>query len=143
MSPPRISATSSGPSGRLNTGTRTFVPKVAQKHKAPVDQASYAMTHGGSGRRRQESAGVSALGARSASVGLGVPGGFEPSAPPNPFVMGQFSAPGSKLASEERFMLSSDARSASVGGAPAATALLNRPEMTRTPSQGGPGHPIM
>ena len=69
------------------------------------------MTHGGSGRHRQESANVSASGARSASVGLGFPGGFEPSAPPDPFVMGQFSAPGSKLASEERFMLSSDARS--------------------------------
>ena len=100
------------------------------------------MTHGGSDRHRQESANVSASGARSASVDLGVPGSFEPSAPPNPFVMGQFSAPGSKLASEERFMLSSDARSVSVGGAPAATALLNHPEMTRTPSQGGPGHPI-
>ncbi|KIM52875.1 hypothetical protein SCLCIDRAFT_482059 [Scleroderma citrinum Foug A] len=109
----------------------------------PVDQASYTMTRGGSGRHRQASAGVSMSGPRSASIGLGVGGGFKPSAPPNPFQMGQFSTPpGSKLTSEERFMISSGARSASVGSGPTATALLNRPAMTRTPSQGGPGHPM-
>ena len=54
---------------------------------------------------------MSASGARSASVGLGVPGSFKPSASPNPFVMGQFSVPGSKLTSEERFMVSSGVRS--------------------------------
>ena len=106
----------------------------------PVSQESYAMTRGESGRHRQASVGVSASDSRSASVGLGVPGGFKPS--PNPFMMDQFSAPGSKLTSEERLMLTSGARSASVGGTSAAAALLNRPVMTQTPSQGGPGHPM-
>ena len=113
-SPPRILATSPGP-GRLNTGAR-----------------------GGSGR---ESAGVSTSDARSAPVGLGVSGGFERIAPPNPFMMGQFTS-GSKLTSEERFMLSSGALSSSVGSTPASAALLNRPAMIRTPSQDGPSHPI-
>ncbi|KAL4079170.1 hypothetical protein J3A83DRAFT_4207610 [Scleroderma citrinum] len=107
----------------------------------PVDQSSYSMTRGGSGRHRQASAVMSASASRSASVGLGIASGFKPSAPPNPFSMGQFSTPGSKLTSEERFMISSGARSASVGSNPA-TAILNRPTMTRTPSQGGPGHPM-
>jgi len=108
----------------------------------PVDQASYTMARGGSGRHRQASAGVSVSGPRSASIGLGVGGGFKPSAPPNPFQMGQFSTPGNKLTSEERFLISTGARSASVGSGPTAAALLNRPAMTRTPSQGGPGHPM-
>ena len=109
----------------------------------PVDQASYTMTRGGSGRHRQASAGVSMSGPRSASIGLGVGGGFKPSAPPNPFQMGQFSTPpGSKLTSEERFLMSSGARSASGGSGPAAAALLNRPTMIPTPGQGRPSHLI-
>ena len=56
--------------------------------------------------------------------------------------MGQFSAPDSKLTNEERLMLSLGARSASGGCALTAAALLNHPEITRTLSQGGPGHPI-
>jgi len=84
------------------------------------------MAHGGSGRHRQASAGVSVSGPRSASIGLGVGGGLKPSAPPNPFQMGQFSTPGNKLTSEERFLISTGARSASVGSGPTAAALLNR-----------------
>ncbi|KAI6145567.1 armadillo-type protein [Pisolithus tinctorius] len=106
----------------------------------PVDQTSFAMTRGGSARHRQSSGPMSAAGARSASIGLGI-GPFKPGAPPAPFAMGQFGTPGNKLTSEERFMMSQGARSASVGGGPAA--LLNRPPLTRTPSQGGPGgHPM-
>jgi len=56
--------------------------------------------------------------------------------------MGEFSTPGGKLTSGERFLISSGALSASVGSGPTATALLNRPVMTWTPSQGGPGHPM-
>ena len=67
------------------------------------------MTHGGSSQHHQESAGVSAPGARLASVGLSIPGGFESSAPPHPS-LGQFSVPDGKLMSEDRFMLSSGAR---------------------------------
>ena len=110
----------------------------------PVDQASYTMTRGGSGRHRQASAGVSMSGPRSASIGLGVGGGFKPGAPPNPFQMGQFSTPpSSKLTSEERFMILSGARSASVGsGGPTAAALLNRPTMIPTLGQGRLSHSI-
>ena len=84
----------------------------------PVDQTSHTKTPEGSGRYRHASAGVSESGPHSASLGLGV-GGFKHGAPPNPLVMNQFSTPGSKLTSEERFMLSSGARSASVGSGPA------------------------
>ena len=80
----------------------------------PVDQTSYRMTRGGSGPYRQASAGVS-VSPRSASIGLVVGGGFKPGAPPYPFQMGQFSTPDSKLTSEERFLISSGARWASVG----------------------------
>ena len=85
---------------------------------------------------------MSVSGPRSASVGLGVPGGFKLSPPPNLFIMGQSSTPGSKLTGEERFMLASGARSAFVGSTSAAVALLNPPAMTPTPNQGGPGHPM-
>ena len=84
----------------------------------PVDQISYTMTRGGSGRHCQESAGVSVSGPRSASIGHGVGGGFKPSAPLNPFQMGQFSSSSRKLTSEECFLISSGVRSASVGNGP-------------------------
>ena len=81
---------------------------------------------------------MSASGPRSASAGLGVPGGFKPGAPPT---LSQW-VDSMLLVANLRFVLASGARSASVGGTPAATALLTRPAMTRTPSQHGPGHPI-
>ncbi|KAH7883298.1 hypothetical protein F5I97DRAFT_1939113 [Phlebopus sp. FC_14] len=108
----------------------------------PVDQSSFAMTRGGSGRHRQASGAMPASATRQSSVGLGIAFGGKPGAPPNPFAMGQFATPGNKLTSEERFMLSSGARSASVGGPPSGLQ-FGRPAMTRTTSQGGPGgHPM-
>ena len=109
----------------------------------PVDQTSCTMTRGGSGRHRQALAGVSVSGARSASIGLVVGGDFKPSALPNPFQMSQFSTPpGTKLTSEERFLIPSGACSASVGSDPVAAALLNHPTMVPTLGQGGPGRPV-
>lgn len=105
----------------------------------PVDQSTLAMTRGGSGRHRQPSGVMSAVAARSASVGLGI-GLNKPGVASN-FSMGQFSTPASKLTSEERFLMPSGARSASLGSS-AAAALHSRPAMARTTSQGGPGHPI-
>ncbi|KAI6120363.1 hypothetical protein EV401DRAFT_2089060 [Pisolithus croceorrhizus] len=108
----------------------------------PVDQSSFGMSRGGSGRHRPPSGPMSAAGARSASIGLGLGQGFKPGPPTGPFAMGQFGTPGTKLTSEERFLMSQGVRSASVGSGPAA-ASLNRPALTRTPSQGGPGgHPM-
>ncbi|KAI6007612.1 hypothetical protein F5J12DRAFT_82727 [Pisolithus orientalis] len=107
----------------------------------PVAETSLGTTGGGSGRRRRRSSGPkSAAGAHSASIGLGI-GPFKPGAPPDPFAMDQFGTLGNKLTSEERFMMSQGARSASVGGGPAP--LLNRSALTQNPSQGGPGgHPM-
>ena len=107
-----------------------------------VDQMSYAVTcETPGGHDCPPSTGVSAPDAHSASVGPGI-AGFKRSVSSNPFVMGQFSARGSKLTSEERFLISSGARSASVVGGPTAAALLNRPTMILTPGQGRPGHTI-
>ncbi|KIJ65955.1 hypothetical protein HYDPIDRAFT_151661 [Hydnomerulius pinastri MD-312] len=108
----------------------------------PVDQSSFSMSRGGSGRHRQPSGAMTPSSARQSSIGLGIGFGGKPAPPPNPFAMGQFSTPTSKLTSEERFMLSSGARSASVGSGPAGLQ-FGRTPMTRTPSQGGPGgHPM-
>ena len=86
---------------------------------ARIDQMSYAaMCEGPGGHNRPLSAGVSASDARSAPIGLGI-AGFERSVPPNSFMMGQFPTPGSKLASEECFMIPLGVRSASVGSGPA------------------------
>ncbi|KAI6115919.1 hypothetical protein F5141DRAFT_1001013 [Pisolithus sp. B1] len=100
----------------------------------PADQSSFGMTRGGSGRHRPPSGPMSAAGARSASIDLGI-GPFKSGPPSGPFAMGQFSIPGTKLTREERFLMSQGVRSASVAGGPAA-ALLNRPELTRTTRQG-------
>ncbi|KAF9222487.1 hypothetical protein BS17DRAFT_708821 [Gyrodon lividus] len=110
----------------------------------PVDQTSIGMTRGGSGRHRQPSGTMTPSTARQNSVGLGITSSFngKAGASPSPFAMGQFSTPTSKLTSEERFMLSTGVRSASVGGGPASLQ-FGRTAMTRTPSQGGPGgHPM-
>jgi len=85
---------------------------------------------------------MSVSGPHSASIGLGVGDGFKPSAPPNPFQMGQFSTPRSKLTNEEHFLISTGARSASVGSGPTAAALLTHPTMIPTPSQGRPNRPV-
>ena len=105
------------------------------------------MTRGGSGRHRQPSSAMTptARQSQSSSVGLGITGSFtpKPGAAPGPFPMGQFSTPTSKLTSEERYLLSTGARSASVSSGPAALQFGGRPAMTRTASQGGPGaHPM-
>lgn len=99
------------------------------------------MTRGGSGRHRQPSSAMTPT-ARQSSVGLGITGGFtKPGAAPGPFAMGQFSTPTSKLTSEERYLLSTGTRSASVSSGSAA--LQFGRTMTRTASQGGPGgHPM-
>ncbi|KAG2153178.1 armadillo-type protein [Suillus clintonianus] len=103
----------------------------------PVDQSSFAMARGGSGRHRNASGAMPPSATRQASVGLGI-GGFQKPSVPSGFQMGNFQSPGSKLTSEERFAMSSNVRSASTSSA---TAQFRAP-MVRTPSQGGPGHPM-
>jgi translation initiation factor 4G len=105
----------------------------------PNDQASLAMTRGGSGRHRQASGPSAVQRGNSIGLGFGPPSTFNKSSGLNPFAaggMGNFST--AKLTSDERFQMSSN-RSASVGG----TGSMNfggRPvAMQRTPSQGGPG----
>ncbi|KAI6046360.1 hypothetical protein EDC04DRAFT_3006432 [Pisolithus marmoratus] len=102
----------------------------------PVEQTSFGMSRGGSGWHRPPSGPMSTSGAHSASMGLGL-GPFKPGPPPGPFAMGQFGAPGSKLTSEERFLMSQGVRSAAIGGDP--VALLARPALTQTACQGRPG----
>ena len=103
------------------------------------------MTRGGSGRHRQPPSAMTPT-ARQSSVGLGINSGFvpKPGAIPSPFAMGQFATQTSKLTSEERYLLSTGARSASVSGGPASSLQqFGRAPMTRTASQGGPGgHPM-
>ncbi|KIJ05692.1 hypothetical protein PAXINDRAFT_103675 [Paxillus involutus ATCC 200175] len=94
----------------------------------PVDPTSFNMIRGGSGRHRK----TSMTGPLEGKAG----------ASPTHLAMGQFSTPTSKLTTEERFMLLTGARSASVGGAPA-NMQFRATAMTHTPSQGGPGgHPM-
>lgn len=110
----------------------------------PVDQSTFSMTRGGSGRHRQPASAM-APSARQSSVGLGISGGFgvKPGPAPSPFAMGQFGTTTAKLTSEERYMISTaGTRSASVSSGPASLQ-FGRPAMTRTASQGGPGgHPM-
>ncbi|KAG1856929.1 hypothetical protein C8R48DRAFT_755948 [Suillus tomentosus] len=101
----------------------------------PVDQASFPMARGGSGRHRNASGAMPVSANRQASVGLGI-GGFQKPSVPSGFQMGNFQSPGSKLTSEERFAMSN--RSASTSSA---TSQFRSP-MVRTPSTGGPGHPM-
>ena len=104
----------------------------------PSDQ-TFPMSRGGSGRQGGRTTSLSGQ-SRSASVGLGI-GNFSKSGAPNPFSMGNFATPGSKMSSEERFALANSGRAVSVGG-PAGLPFGRPPAMTRTPSQGGQGgHP--
>ncbi|KAI6160832.1 eukaryotic translation initiation factor 4G1-domain-containing protein [Pisolithus thermaeus] len=103
----------------------------------PVDWPLFGMTRSGSGRHRPPSGPKSAAGARSTSIDLRH-GPFKSGPAPGPFPMGQFGTAGTKLMSGERIRMPQGARSASVGGDPAA-ASLSRPALTQTPSQGGPG----
>jgi translation initiation factor 4G len=111
----------------------------------PVDQSTFNMTRGGSGRHRQPASAMTPT-PRQNSVGLGISSGFgpKPGAVPSPFAMGQFATQTSKLTSEERFLLSTGgARSASASGGPASLQFGRPAAMTRTASQGGPGgHPM-
>ncbi|EIW80366.1 hypothetical protein CONPUDRAFT_125115 [Coniophora puteana RWD-64-598 SS2] len=103
----------------------------------PADQQFHTMSRGGSGRgSRHGSGALTPSGSRPNSVGLGI--GFAKPGSAGPFAgMGNFSTPSSKLTSEERFQQS---RSASVGTGPGLQ-FGARAQMTRTNSQGGPGHP--
>jgi len=101
----------------------------------PVDQVSFPMARGGSGRHRNASGAMPVSANRQASVGLGI-GGFQKPSIPSGFQMGNFQSPGSKLTSDERFAMS-NSRSASTSS----TTSHFRSPMTRTPSTGGPGHP--
>jgi translation initiation factor 4G len=110
----------------------------------PVDQSSFSMTRGGSGRHRQASGTMTPSAARSSAAGLGISNQFgnKPGLP-SPFAMGQFAMGASKLSSEDRFNLSTaGARSASVGGGPAPMQFRSATVMTRTSSHGGPGGPM-
>ncbi|KAG2043919.1 hypothetical protein BDR03DRAFT_977623 [Suillus americanus] len=102
----------------------------------PVDQTSFPMARGGSGRHRNASGAMPVSANRQASVGLGI-GGFQKPSIPSGFQMGNFQSPGSKLTSEERFAMS-NSRSASTSSASS----QYRSAMVRTPSTGGPGHPM-
>ncbi|KAG1746344.1 hypothetical protein EDB19DRAFT_1873438 [Suillus lakei] len=106
----------------------TLLPTLGVLGIEPVDQSSSAIPRGGSGRHRNTFGAMPVSATRQASVGLGI-GGFQKPSVPGGFQMGNFQFPGSKLASEERFALSSNVRSASTSGA-------------STPSQGGPDHPM-
>ncbi|KAI6145572.1 hypothetical protein BKA82DRAFT_913145 [Pisolithus tinctorius] len=100
----------------------------------PVAHTSLGMTGGGSGQDRQSSDPKSAAGARSASMSLG-DGPLQLGAPPGQFAMRKFGTRGSKLTSEQRFLMSKGVSPVSVGGGP--VALLSSPALTQTPSQGG------
>ncbi|KAG1846588.1 ARM repeat-containing protein [Suillus subalutaceus] len=100
----------------------------------PVDQVSFPMARGGSGRHRNASGAMPASANRQASVDLGI-GGFQKPSIPSGFQMGDFQSPGNKLTSEEQFAIS-NTRSASTSG----TSSFRSP-MVRTPSTGG-GHPM-
>lgn len=106
----------------------------------PSDSSTYSMSRGGSGSRRVPTMPVP--GTRTASVGLGI-GGFKPGTQ-NPFSMGNFGTPGSGGAgsktSEERFAVAN--RAVSVGGGQAGMPFGRPSPMIRSPSQGGPGHPM-
>ncbi|KAL4079179.1 ARM repeat-containing protein [Scleroderma citrinum] len=106
-------------------------PNLPPLEALEISRSSYNMTHGGHGRHHQTCAAILASGAHSPSDALDI-AGFKTGVPPNQFTMGQFSTPGSKLTSEERFMITPGAPSAPVCSGP--TAPLNHPEMT---SQGG------
>lgn len=105
----------------------------------PADQ-SYPMSRGGSGRRQSSvSMGPpSSTAPRQASHGLGISVGGKTS---GGFTMGQFSTPGSKMSSDERFALSNRSTSMS-GGGPAGLPFGRPQPMQRSSSQGGPGVPL-
>lgn len=75
---------------------------------------------------------------RSASVGLGIGFSGKPGSGSG-FTMGQFSTPGNKMTSEERFQAS---RSTSMSGGQAGLPFGRPQPMVRSSSQGGPGTPM-
>ncbi|KAG1746341.1 ARM repeat-containing protein [Suillus lakei] len=102
----------------------------------PVDQSSSATPHDSSGGHRNASGAMSISASRQVPVGLGI-GGFQKPSVPGGFQTGNFQSRGSKLRSEERFAMSNP-RFASTGSATSQF----RSTMVRTPSTGGPGHPM-
>jgi translation initiation factor 4G len=82
----------------------TLLPTLGVLGIEPVDQASFARAHDGSGRHRNASGAMPVSANRQASVGLGI-GGFQKPSVPSGFQMGNFRSPGSKLTSEERFAM--------------------------------------
>lgn len=104
----------------------------------PADQ-TYPMSRGGSGRRQASvSMGPpSSTAPRQASHGLGISVGGKAS---GSFTMGQFSTPGAKMTSDERFAISN--RSTSMSGGPAGLPFGRPQPMQRSTSQGGPGLPL-
>ncbi|KAF9243245.1 hypothetical protein BU15DRAFT_72432 [Melanogaster broomeanus] len=110
----------------------------------PVDQTSFNMTRGGSGRHRHASSTMPPSATRQSAVGLGISQFVGKPGLPSAFAMGQFATMGaSKLSSEDRFNLSTaGTRSASVGGGPAGMQFRPPPPMSRTNSHGGPGGPM-
>jgi len=95
------------------------------------------MTCGGSGRHRNPSSAAPSSATHQTSLGLGI-GDFQKPSAPGPFLMGNFQSAGSKLTSDERFALSPGSRSTSAVIPPSQYCST----MVRTPSQGGPGHPM-
>ncbi|KAG1782037.1 hypothetical protein EV702DRAFT_504229 [Suillus placidus] len=106
----------------------TLLPTLGILGIEPVDQSSIAMTCSGPGRHRNASGTTPVSANCQASVGLGI-GSFQKPSVPSGLQMGKFRSPGSKLTSEERFILAPNVHSTSTGGA-------------GTPSQGGPDHPM-
>ncbi|CCM03917.1 uncharacterized protein FIBRA_06068 [Fibroporia radiculosa] len=100
----------------------------------PVDQP-FPMSRGGSGRRASAAMPPPASTSRS-GVGLGISGFNKPGS--NPFQMGQFATPTTKMSSEERFAISSSSRSTSMSGGTAGIPFNRAQPLTRTSSQGGP-----
>ncbi|KAF8504688.1 hypothetical protein F5888DRAFT_1903604 [Russula emetica] len=101
----------------------------------PTD-TSHTMSRGGSGRNRATSSMSMPASARSASIGLGfIPGSMGKSAGSGS-QMGQSSTSASKMSTEERFLASSDGRSASVSSGPLGS---RPPAMMHTISQGDTG----
>ncbi|KAG2347383.1 hypothetical protein BDR05DRAFT_996512 [Suillus weaverae] len=104
----------------------TLLPTLGVLGIEPVVQSSFVMTRSGPGRHRNASGTTPVSVNHQSSVGLGI-GGFQKPSVPSGLQMGKFRSPGSKLTSEEHFILAPNVHSTSTGGA-------------GTPSQGGPDH---
>lgn len=104
----------------------------------PVDQSSFSMAHGGSGRHCNPSNVMPPSVSCQPSVGLGICG-FQKASTPSSFStqIGNFHS--SKLTIEDRFALSPGPPCTSVGSA---TMQFARSPIMGSPSQGGPDNPV-